>query len=157
MSGRLISRAVRDSWKRPVVETRGENWPELVRSSQASVCVADTFSTCWNRSHYQGTGSVANLVSGTGGISRAPGSISEGEVRTAKWIVAGALGVLLLAGSYTFTYGQGNGRGKGHNKHGDDDQGEYYKNACGSGCDGDRQVWTASQSTKGDRTATTYR
>ena len=44
-----------------------------------------------------------------------------------KWMSAGALGVLMVAGSYMVVYGQGNGKGKGHNKHRYDDQGEYYK------------------------------
>lgn len=48
-------------------------------------------------------------------------------MRTAKSMCAGALGVLMVAGSYMPAYGQGKGKGKGHNKHGDDDQTEYYK------------------------------
>lgn len=54
-------------------------------------------------------------------------SVLEGEMRTTKWMCAGALGVLMVASSYMVAYGQGKGKGKGHNKHGDDDQGEYYK------------------------------
>lgn len=54
-------------------------------------------------------------------------SVLEGEMRTTKWMCAVALGVLMVASSYMVAYGQGKGKGKGHNKHGDDDQGEYYK------------------------------
>lgn len=48
-------------------------------------------------------------------------------MRNAKSTCALALGMLLLAGTYTFAYSQGKGKGKGHDKHGDDDQGEYYR------------------------------
>lgn len=47
-------------------------------------------------------------------------------MRAGKWVVAGTLGILMVAGSCTIAYGQGKGKGKGHNKHGDDDQGEQY-------------------------------
>lgn len=48
-------------------------------------------------------------------------------MRTGKWMIAGAVGFLMIAGSCMLTYGQGKGKGKGHHKHGDDDQGEYYR------------------------------
>lgn len=50
---------------------------------------------------------------------------TEGKMRIGKWMAAGALSILTIAGSCTLSYGQG--KGKGHDKHGDDDQGEYYK------------------------------
>lgn len=48
------------------------------------------------------------------------------KMRTAKWVIAGTVGFLMIAGTCTLTNAQGKGKGKGHNKH-DDDQGEYYK------------------------------
>lgn len=47
-------------------------------------------------------------------------------MRAGKWMVAGTLGILMVAGSCALAYGQGKGKGKGHNKHGDDDQSEQY-------------------------------
>src|SRR5215475_5454143 len=47
-------------------------------------------------------------------------------MRTGKWMIAGALGVLMITGSCTLTYGQGKGKGKGHNKHDDQDE-QYYR------------------------------
>jgi hypothetical protein len=47
-------------------------------------------------------------------------------MRTARWMCAAALSLLMFTGSAALVYGQGKGKGKGHNKH-DDDQGEYYK------------------------------
>jgi hypothetical protein len=41
-----------------------------------------------------------------------------------KWAVAIALSVFLSGG---VTFAQGHGHGKGNDKHGDDDQGDYYK------------------------------
>jgi hypothetical protein len=50
-------------------------------------------------------------------------------MRSTKWMVACALGVVLISGNAAL--GQGHGHGKGHDKHGDDgddeDRGEHYK------------------------------
>jgi len=48
-------------------------------------------------------------------------------MRTGKWMIAGALGFFLIAGSCTLTYGQGKGKGKGHSKHDDDQDEQYYR------------------------------
>ena len=48
-------------------------------------------------------------------------------MRTGKWMIAGALGFLMIAGSCTLTSGQGKGKGKGHNKHDDDQDEQYYR------------------------------
>ncbi|HKV25323.1 MAG TPA: hypothetical protein VJN93_12085 [Candidatus Acidoferrum sp.] len=48
-------------------------------------------------------------------------------MRTARWICAGTLSVLLAgSGMIALAQGNGKGKGKGHNKH-DDDRGEYYR------------------------------
>src|SRR6266567_2341894 len=45
-----------------------------------------------------------------------------------RWMVACALGALLLTGSLARAQGHGNGHARGHGKHGDEDQGEpFYK------------------------------
>src|SRR5258708_40314624 len=56
-------------------------------------------------------------------------------MKSTKWMLACALGMLMLIGNFALAQGHGNGHGKGHGKHGDDgDQGEQlYK-------DHDREV-----------------
>ena len=56
-------------------------------------------------------------------------------MKSTKWMLACALGMLMLIGNFALAQGHGNGHGKGHGKHGDDDdQGEqFYK-------DHDREV-----------------
>lgn len=43
----------------------------------------------------------------------------------AKWMICCLLGIGLMASNQAMA--QGHGKGKGHNKHNDDDQGEYYR------------------------------
>jgi len=54
-------------------------------------------------------------------------------MKSAKWIISGALALCLVSGQYAMAQGnsQGHGNGKGHDKHGndddrDDDHGYYY-------------------------------
>src|SRR5260370_28752236 len=56
-------------------------------------------------------------------------------MKSTKWMLACALGMLMVIGNFALVQGHGNGHGKGHGKHGDDDdQGEqFYK-------DHDREV-----------------
>ena len=48
-------------------------------------------------------------------------------MRTRKWTVAIAVGILMLTSNFAMAQGNGNGHGKGHAKHGDDDdRDEHY-------------------------------
>src|SRR5258706_12219428 len=48
-------------------------------------------------------------------------------MRSTRWMIACAVGILMLTSNFALAEGHGNGNGKGHGKHADDDQGEYYK------------------------------
>jgi hypothetical protein len=48
-------------------------------------------------------------------------------MKSTKWALACALGILMLTGNLALAQGNGNGHGKGHDKHGDEnDQSEYF-------------------------------
>ena len=50
-------------------------------------------------------------------------------MRSTRWMIACAVGILMLTSNFALAqgHGNGNGNGKGHGKHADDDHGEYYK------------------------------
>jgi len=50
-------------------------------------------------------------------------------MRSKRWMVALAVGILTLTSNFATAQGHGNGHGKGHEKHGDDDDQDerYYK------------------------------
>ena len=55
----------------------------------------------------------------------------EGTMRSTRWMIACAVGILMLTSNFALAQGHGNGngngKGKGHGKRADDDQGEYYQ------------------------------